>query len=750
MLTLKEKQYSRRRMPIFCILAFFCSGFTVNLMRSQRILVTAALPYANGYIHLGHCAGAYLPADLYVRFQRMNGRDILFVCGSDEHGAAISISAEKEKTTPRAIIDKYHTANEAAFRRFGMSFDVYSRTSLPGHYETSQEFFLELYNKGVFSEKEEEQFYDADARMFLPDRFVEGICPHCSYDKARGDQCDRCGAYYNQLDLKNPRSLVSGKTPEVKRTTHWYFRLGDFQTRLEEYIGSHEGEWKDNVVQQSRSWLRQGLGDRAITRDLDWGIPVPLETAAGKVIYVWFEAPIGYISATKVWAEQQGTPDAWKKWWQDEETRYVAFIGKDNIVFHTLIFPAMLMAKGGYILPDNVPGNEFLNLEGEKFSKSRNWGIDLREYLADFPEDQHVDALRYALAMALPEARDTDFTWKEFQVRVGELANKLGNFVNRSMQFMLARFDGKVPSLPDKFRKLPEAWKLLAEDVALAGERDAEQLVEELAPKYLHYFSREDVLMIVSLLQGAHIVASKYEHFRLRDAVSETMNMAQAANKYFNDTKPWEAIKSKPDECARTLYVCAQIVRSLGVAFAPVLPFASEAMLAMVQASDVRSWAAIGQPLVPEGTEIALPPAKLFEQIPDEKIAEQVAKLGAGVPAAAAPVEPETLLTINDFKAVKLRTGRVLHAERVPKSDKLLKLLVDIGSGHRQIVAGIGKHYEPESLVGRAVVVVVNLQPAKLMGVESQGMLLAANTADGRLALVQPDSSDIVPGTEVR
>ncbi len=725
-------------------------------MSSQRILVTAALPYANGYIHLGHCAGAYLPADLYVRFQRMNERDILFVCGSDEHGAAISISAEKEKTTPQEIIDKYHSANEQAFRRFGMSFDVYSRTSLPIHYDTAQEFFLDLYNKGVFSEKEEEQFYDADANMFLPDRFVEGICPNCSYDKARGDQCDRCGAYYNQLDLKSPRSLVSGNTPVVRKTTHWYFRLGEFQTSLEQYIQSHKdkGDWKENVLQQSNSWLRQGLGDRAITRDLDWGIPVPIENAQGKVIYVWFEAPIGYISATKVWAEQQGTPDAWKTWWQDDATRYIAFIGKDNIVFHTLIFPAMLMAKGGYILPDNVPGNEFLNLEGEKFSKSRNWGIDLKEYLADFPEDQHVDALRYALAMALPEARDTDFTWKEFQVRVGDLANKLGNLVNRSMQFLLTKFDGKIPVLPEKFRKLPEAWKLLSDDIVRAGDCDAEQLLEDLVPKYLHYFSREDVRIIIAFVQGAQIIAGKYENFRLRDAVSETMNLAQAANKYFNDTKPWEAIKNRPEECARTLYICAQTIRSLGIAFAPVLPFASETMLSMVQAGPDRTWSSIGRPLVPEGSEIAVPAGRLFDQIPDEKIAEQVAKLGAGAPTAEptpqVPDEPPSLITINDFKNIHLRTGKVLAAERVPKSDKLLKLQVDLGAEQRQIVAGIGKHYEPEALVGRTVVVVANLQPARLMGVESQGMLLAANTSDGGLSLVEPDVDGIAPGTEVR
>lgn len=725
-------------------------------MNPQRILVTSALPYANGYIHLGHCAGAYLPADLYVRFQRMNGAEVLFVCGSDEHGAAISISAEKEKTSPQEIIDKYHTANAEAMQRFGMSFDIFSRTSLPLHHQTAQEFFLDLLHKGCFAEREEEQFYDADAQMFLPDRFVEGICPNCGYDKARGDQCDKCGAYYNQLDLRNPKSLVTGKTPIVKRTSHWYFKLGDFQQRLEEYIQSHSDTWKDNVLQQTNSWLKQGLSDRAITRDLDWGIPVPLESANGKVIYVWFEAPIGYISATKVWAEQQGTPDAWKTWWQDDGTEYIAFIGKDNIVFHTLIFPAMLMAKGGYILPANVPGNEFLNLEGEKFSKSRNWGIDLKNYLADFPEDQHVDALRYALAMTFPETRDSDFTWKDFQARVNnELASKLGNFVNRSLQFIPRNFNGAVPALPEQYRKLPDAWKLLANDITRMAESDAEDICNELTPKYLHYFSKEDVRLIIALVQGAQTIARKYREFRFRDAVSETMALAQAANKYFNDTTPWKTIKDKPEECARTMYVCAQAVHSLGVAFAPVLPHTSRKILAMVGSEETQLlWQNIGMPLVPEGTEIAVTD-RLFEHISDELIAEQIGKLGAGQtpqqPAAEKPnEEPDNTIAIDDFKKVALRTGVVLQAERVEKSDKLLKLLVDIGTEQRQIVAGIGKYYTPEQMQGKAVVVVANLKPAKLMGITSQGMLLAANMPDGSLALVAPDKGDIAPGAEVR
>lgn len=721
-------------------------------MSRQRILVTSALPYANGYIHLGHCAGAYLPADMYVRFQRMNGQNILFVCGSDEHGAAISISAEREKTSPQEIIDKYHTANAAAFQRFGMSFDIYSRTSLPIHYETAQEFFLDLLHKDCFVEKEEEQFYDPEANMFLPDRFVEGICPNCGYDKARGDQCDKCGAYYNQLDLINPKSLISGKTPIVKKTTHWYFRLGEFQKRLEEYISSHDKDWKDNVLQQAHSWLKQGLGDRAITRDLDWGIPVPLENAQGKVIYVWFDAPIGYISATKVWAQEQGTPDAWKQWWQDEGTEYLAFIGKDNIVFHTLIFPAMLMAKGGYILPANVPANEFLNLEGEKFSKSRNWAIDLQDYLRDFPEDQHVDALRYALAMVFPETRDADFTWKDFQARVNnELASKLGNFINRSLQFIPKNFDGIVPFLPEKYAKLPDAWNLLYNDVCRMDELDADALCDEIAPKYLHYFSKEDIRLIIALIQGGRTIAAKYTAFRFRDAVTETMNLAQAANKYFNDAAPWKSLKEKPEECARTMFICAQAVRSLGVAFAPILPYTSRRILDMVQAVEgVHSWKTIGLPLVPAGTPIAIPD-RLFAHISDEAIQEQIAKLGPQ--QAIQPVaeeEPSNLIDIADFKKVALRTGIVLAAERIPKSDKLLKLQVDTGTEKRQIVAGIGKFYAPEDMVGKTVIVVANLRPAKLMGVESQGMLLAANMPDGSLSLVAPDTKGVAAGTEVR
>ena len=764
----------------------------------KRTLVTSALPYANGYLHLGHVAGSFLPADLYVRFLRLVGENVLYIGGSDEYGVAISIAAEKEGVTPKDIIDRYHTANSAALQSFGMSFDIYSRTSNPLHIKTTQEFFLDLLAKGFMSEKEEAQFYDADANMFLPDRYVEGVCPNCGFDKARGDQCDNCGAYYNQLDLKNPRSLVSGKTPIVKNTTHWYFKLGDFQTMLEEYIASNSATWKDNVVQQTRSWLKQGLSDRAITRDLVWGVPVPLSEAKGKVIYVWFDAVLGYISATKEWAAQQGKPDAWKDWWivpegktqKEAEMNYIAFLGKDNIVFHTIMFPAMLHARGNYVLPTNVPANEFLNLEGEKFSKSRNWAIDLREYFLEFPEPQHVDALRYTLAMNMPETKDADFTWRDFQARVNnELAAILGNFVNRVAQFMQKNFDGRVPALPPNLAKLPEAWKLLNGDIAAYNAATADAAVEALHTKYLHYFSADDVRIIAALTLGARKIETNYRAFRFRDAVTETMNLARAANKYFNDVAPWKSMKDNPAEAAKALYVCAQLIRSLGIAFEPILPHSSALLLALVGAEkSEKSWQSLALPLVVEQT-VLQEPKILFGKIEDDVVARQVAKLGAiptSAPGASAPAANATstnialpsgaqtsnvsqaslpmtspvpdstpatatnLISIDDFKNVQLRTGKVLEAERVPKSDKLLKLQIDLGTEKRQILAGIGKYYTPEEMVGKVVTVVANLKPAKLMGQESQGMLLAATMPDGSLSLVTPEKAGIEAGAEVR
>lgn len=762
-------------------------AFSINFYNDmkERVLITSALPYANGYIHLGHCAGAYLTADIYARFLRSVEVPVLFVCGSDEHGAAITISAEKEGVTPQNIIDKYHFANYEAFRAFGMSFDVYSRTSLPHHHETAREFFLDFLDKGYFSEREEEQFYDEQAAMFLPDRYVEGICPNCGYDKARGDQCDKCGAYYNQIDLQNPRSLISGTTPSVRKTTHWYFQLGQFQQFLEQYIESHSHDWKDNVLQQARSWLKAGLGERAITRDLDWGVKVPLDRAAGKVLYVWFDAVLGYISATKEWAEKTGNSEAWKSWWQSPNTEYVAFIGKDNIVFHTLMFPAMLHARGdGFLLPDNVPANEFLNLEGEKFSKSRNWAIDLRDYLRDFPEPQHVDALRYALLVNLPETRDSDFTWRDYQARVNnELAAILGNFVNRAAAFLTKNYNASVPILSDEFSKLPEAWALLVEDCqnlrSLAVEQGIEpnedDIVEKLSVKYLRYFSEHDVRLVLAFVTAHTLIAKNYREFRFRDACLATMNAARAANKYFNDTAPWKALKEVPEIASKSLYLCVQAMHSLAVFFAPILPNTAQAIGRILgKESDTFLWNSALELAIAQGTplgEVSI----LFRKIEDEQVQAQIAKLGHGatvsteakVPSKAAskPVQEaktrpeknqdnekspiEGIITIDDFKRVQLRTALVRAAERVPKSEKLLKLRVDIGTEERQILAGIGKFYTPEELLGKTVVVVANLAPAKLMGHESQGMLLAANTPDGKVALVSP-IAETGAGAEVR
>lgn len=723
-----------------------------------QTLITAALPYVNSFLHLGHLAGAYLPADMYARFLRLSGRNVLFVCGSDEHGVAITISAEKEHTTPDKIIDKYHFANKLAFEKFGMSFDIFSRTSLPEHYDTAQEFFLDWLDKGLLVEKEENQFYDETAEMFLPDRYVEGTCPNCGNERARGDQCDNCSANYNQTDLINPKSVVSGKTPVVRSTKHWYFKMGDFQQRLEEYIESKANQWKDNVLQQSRSWLKQGLADRAATRDMTWGIPVPVEGAKGKVIYVWFEAVLGYISATKEWAKLRHTPEAWKSWWQNPDTEYIAFLGKDNIVFHTLIFPMLLMAKDKYILPTNVPANEFMNFEGKKFSKSMNWGIFLHDFQRDFPSPGQTDSLRYTIAMNLPETKDSDFTWQDFQARNNnELAAIFGNFVNRVVQFLQKNFDGKVPTLPERFAKVNDAWKLLLED--FSREETREQAMEKYEDKHLRYFSPNDVALIAALHFGAKKVAEHYTRFRFRDAVTETMNIARAANKYFNDTAPWKSVKADPDECAKTLYLCSQTISALSLLFAPILPNTCAAISGMIGAQSVTGepnapqidrWSTVALPTLTEGTPIAAPEV-LFTKIEDSTITEQVAKMGGttAVAEVKTPAEPSDIITIDDFKKIKLRTAIVISAERVPKSEKLLKLQVNIGTETRQILAGIAKFYTPEEMVGKTVVVVANLAPAKLMGMESQGMLLAANTPEGTLALVTPESV-VGAGAEVR
>ncbi len=679
----------------------------------KRILVTAALPYANGVIHLGHLAGAYLPADVYVRYQRLQKRDILFICGSDEHGVAITISAEKEKITPKEIIDKFHALNKEAFERFGMSFDNYSRTSLPIHHETSKEFFIKLLEKGFLATKEENQFYDSEASMFLPDRYVEGICPNCGFDKARGDQCDNCGKYYNQLELKNPKSLISSKTPTVKKTKHWYFKLGEFQQKLEAYVAQHANEWKDNVLQQTRSWLKEGLQDRAVTRDLTWGIPVPLDDAKGKVIYVWLEAVLGYISSTKEWAMNNGTPEKWKEYWCDTTTRYVAFLGKDNIVFHTIVFPAELMAIGGYILPDNVPANEFFNLEGQKFSKSRGHTIDLLDVLKRYP----ADLFRYTIAMNLPENKDSDFYWKDFQAKTNnELADIFGNFINRTFTFVHKNFEGKVPPL------------------GVLNERD-----EAIAA-----FINETPERVGDLI----------EQFKFRDATLEIMNVARAANKYFNDSEPWKTLKNNSEQCGTTINICLQIARSLAILFAPVTPFSSERLWKMFNESgsvNDEQWNNAGKFSLPAGHQLGIPEI-LFSKIEDETIEQELAKLGAPateeIPTIEyAPLKPQ--ISYDDFAKIDFRTAKVLSAESVPKSKKLLKVQIDLGFEKRQIVAGIAEKISPEQLIGKTIIVVANLAPAKLMGVESNGMLLAT-AADGENFALLTVSKNVEQGIGIK
>lgn len=682
----------------------------------KRLLITAALPYANGYIHLGHLAGCYIPADIYVRYQKLQHRDALFICGSDEHGVAITISAEKEKTTPKAIIDKYHEANKSAFARFGIQFDNYSRTSLPIHHETSKEFFTDLLQKGFLREKEEEQFFDPEAKMFLPDRYVEGICPNCGYDKARGDQCDNCGKYYDQLDLKDPKSLISGKTPVVKRTKHWYFKLGDFQKKLEEYVEGHAKDWKENVLQQTRSWLKEGLQDRAVTRDLSWGIPVPAEGGEGKVLYVWFDAVLGYISSTKEWAIARGTPDEWKKYWYDETTRYIAFLGKDNIVFHTIVFPAELMAKEGYILPDNVPANEFLNLEGGKFSKSRNNAIYVKDILEKYP----ADIFRYTIATNLPETKDSDFYWKDFQAKNNnELADIYGNFVNRTMTFVAKNFENNVPS------------------ASALNERDTE---------------------LLSYVGSAPERIGNYiEQFRFRDATMEIMNVARAANKYFNDSEPWKTLKSDRERCATTLHICLNVVRSLAVLFAPVVPFSSHTVWKMLNIPTPLSeeqWMNAGGMRLPGGHPLGQSEI-LFTKIEDSTIEQELAQLGHSSEQQA-PSAPQTNyapvkepITYDDFAKIDLRVAKVVAAEAVPKSKKLIKLQIDLGFEQRQIVAGIAEKLTPEQLIGRTIIVVANLAPAKLMGVESNGMLLAT-AADGENFALLTSSKEVQTGVGIK
>lgn len=680
----------------------------------KRILVTSALPYANGPIHLGHLAGAYLPADIYVRYQRMKKRDILYVCGSDEHGVPITIAAEKKGVSPQEIVDEFHNRNKEAFAKFGMSFDYYGRTSSPVHHKTSQDFFLRLNSKGIFKKKTEKQLYDEKAQMFLPDRYVKGTCPICSYEEAYGDQCEKCGSSLSPSELINPKSALTGETPSFRETDHWYLPLGDFQKWVKSWIKT-KSYWKPNVLGQVRSWLNEGLADRAVTRDLTWGIDVPLEGAEGKKLYVWFDAPIGYISAAKEWAEQQGDPDLWKTYWQDEETKLVHFIGKDNIVFHCIMFPAMLKEHGGFVLPDNVPANEFLNLQGNKLSTSKNYAVWLEDYLGKFP----VDPLRYYLAVNAPETKDADFTWQEFQARNNsELADILGNFINRTLTFANNNFAGALPE-PGPLDKL-------------------------------------DKQMLTTLKKAPGIVSEFLENYELRKAVTAFMDVARACNKYFNDQEPWNTVKSDKTKCGTTINICIQACQALAILAEPILPFSAEKLwkiLGNEGSVHDANWDDAGNALLPAGHKIGRVEI-LFSKIENEQIQPEIERLEKIAqelkPAEEQPVAEETpRISFDEFKKIDLRVAQVLEAEKVEKTDKLLKLQLQVGEEKRQIIAGIAEYYQPEEIIGKKIIIVANLEPATIRGIESNGMLLAAEDDEGNLAPLTV-AKDIKTGARVR
>ena len=674
----------------------------------KRYLITSALPYANGPVHIGHLAGVYIPSDIYTRYLRLRGRDVISVCGSDEHGVPITIKARKEGVSPQVIVDRYHTLIKESFRRLGISFDIYSRTSSPTHYKTASEFFRKLYDEGKFIERTSMQYYDEEAQTFLADRYIMGTCPRCGNERAYGDQCEQCGSTLSPDELINPHSAVSGSIPVKRETKHWYLPLDQYEDFLRKWILEGHKEWKSNVYGQCKSWLDLGLQPRAVSRDLDWGIPVPVEGAEGKVLYVWFDAPIGYISATK-----DLTPD-WEKYWKSEDTRLVHFIGKDNIVFHCIVFPSMLKAHGGYILPDNVPANEFLNLEGDKISTSRNWAVWLHEYLDDFPGKE--DVLRYVLCANAPETKDNDFTWRDFQARNNnELVAILGNFVNRALVLTKKYYGGRVPA---------------------CGE--------------MNDYDRATV----AELQGIRSeLESSIENFRFREALRNAMNFARIGNKYLADTEPWKVVKTDPERVNTILNIALQITANVAVAIEPFMPFSSEKILKML-AIDRPSWDALGSmSVIPAGHEIG-EPELLFEKIEDEAIERQLAKLEASKAANAAAeaaqhvAEQKAEVSFDDFDKMDIRISTIIAAEKVAKTKKLLKLTVDTGIDRRTIVSGIAEYFKPEELVGRQVPVLVNLAPRELKGIRSEGMILMAEDALRGLVMMQTDGK-VTNGSQV-
>jgi methionyl-tRNA synthetase len=673
---------------------------TVRTMNKyKRHLITSALPYANGPIHIGHLAGVYIPSDIYTRYLRMKGEDVISICGSDEHGVPITLKARKEGITPQQVVDRYHDLNKKAFEDFGISFDIYSRTSSPVHYETASAFFRKLYDNNEFTEKTSSQYYDEEAGCFLADRYITGTCPHCSNENAYGDQCEKCGTSLSPNDLINPRSTVSGSKPVLRDTLHWYLPLDKYENWLKKWILEDHREWKTNVYGQCKSWIDQGLQPRAVSRDLDWGVPVPVEGAEGKVLYVWFDAPIGYISATRE------LRDDWEKYWKDPETRLIHFIGKDNIVFHCIIFPAMLKAEGSYILPDNVPANEFLNLENDKISTSRNWAVWLHEYLEDFPGKQ--DVLRYALCANAPETKDNDFTWKDFQARNNsELVAILGNFVNRTLVLTNNYYSGKVPE---------------------RGKTDA--------------YDNEVLASIKTICEA---VESNLDSFRFREALKEAMNLARLGNKYLADTEPWKVIKNDPEKVKTIMNISLQITANLTVVCEPFLPFSMKKLRGWLNFESAL-WKDAGNTGIMKAGHTVTNPGLLFEKIEDDTISRQVEKLlatkKANEAASAKLVPPRDPVTFEQFSAMDLRTATVIEAEKVPKTTKLLKLKVDCGIDTRTIVSGIAEHFEPSSLIGKKITIIANLEPRKIKGIESKGMILSAEDKNGKLYLIEPDGN---------
>ena len=684
---------------------------------SKRYTITAALPYTNGPIHIGHLAGVYVPADIYARYLRLTGNDVAFICGSDEHGVPITIKAKKEGVTPQEIVDKYHAIIKKSFEDFGISLDNYSRTTAKIHHDTASEFFTTLYNKGEFIEEVTEQLYDEEANQFLADRFVVGTCPKCGNEESYGDQCEACGTSHNATDLINPKSAITGNVPTLKQTKHWFLPLDKHEDFLKEWIlKGHKKDWKSNVYGQVKSWIDDGLRPRAVTRDLDWGIPVPLPDAEGKVLYVWFDAPIGYISATKEWAERVGKD--WEPYWKDKDTKLVHFIGKDNIVFHCIIFPAMLKAEGSYILPDNVPANEFLNLEGNKLSTSKNWAVWLPEYLEDFPNQQ--DVLRYALTANAPETKDNDFTWKDFQARNNnELVAIFGNFINRVVVLTDKYYDGVVPE-PSEFNAVDQ---------------------ETLA----------------AVKAYPEVISSSIERYRFREAGQELMNLARLGNKYLADEEPWKVIKEDEARTRTIMFVALQISSALATLSEPFLPFTSDKLkgiLAVTSSAVETSWNDISSKdiLLPSGHQIGQAEL-LFSKIEDETVQAQVDKLLATKKANEASkktVAPQKdTISFDDFTKLDMRVGTILEAEKMPKAKKLLVLKVDTGIDVRTIVSGIAESFTPEEVIGKKVTVLVNLAPRALRGVESQGMILMTETTEGQLVFVNPDDATVGNGLHI-